>query len=107
MSDPDKPEPRFLLTLLAACWLMAFVYSFVAVGIAARSATGLSATATVFGTFLGWQGVAGLFALACFGVSRGWPKGSGVRRLGTLPLGFAVLLLLAFLALVVFVALGE
>ncbi len=104
MSDPEQTKPRFVLTLLAACWLMAFVYSFVEAALAAQSATGLSATATVFGAFLGWQGVAGLFALACFGVSRAWPKGSGVRRLGAVPLGVLAVLLLGFLTLVVFVA---
>ena len=104
MNGPHKPNPLLLLTVLATCWLIAFVYSFVEAGIAARTATDLSATAGVFGTFLGWQGVAGLFALACFGVSRAWAKGSGVRRLGALPLGLAVLLLLGFLASVVFVS---
>ena len=106
MRDPDKPEPRFLLTVLAACWVMAFAYSIVEAGIAARTATGLSTTATVFGPFLGWQGVAGLFALACFGVSRAWPKTSGVRRLAAVPIGLSILLLLGVLALVVFASLS-
>ena len=96
MSDGGKPEPRLLLTLLAALWLMAFVYAFVAARATAATAMGLSAAAEVLGTFLGWQGVAGLFALACFGVSRTWPRGAAARRLGAVPLLIAGLVVLAF-----------
>lgn len=96
MSDGGKPEPRLLLTLLAALWLMAFVYAFVAARATAATAMGLSAAVEVLGTFLGWQGVAALFALACFGVSRAWPRGAAARRLGAVPLLIAGLVVLAF-----------
>lgn len=107
MSNPNKPEPRLLFTVLAALWLTTFAYSFVDAAIAFQSAIGLSSAASVLGTFLGWQGVAGLFALACFGVSRAWPKGGGVRRLGAVPLGLAGLLLLGFLTAIIYVSLGD
>lgn len=106
MDKVPNPEPRLLLTVLVAFWVMAFAYSFVAAGSAASTAEGLAAAAVVLGTFLGWQGVAGLFALAAFGVSRAWPKGSTARRLGSVPLGLAGLILLGFLALIAYAALS-
>ena len=100
MTEETKREPRLALTVLGALWLMAFVYAFVAARETAQTAWGLSAGAEVLGTFLGWQGLALLFAIACFGVSRGWPKGSGVRRLGAVPLGLAFLMVLGFLGVI-------
>ena len=100
MSDEETPEPRFLLTVLSALWLIAFVYSFFAARATAETAMGLSAAVEVMGSFLGWQGVAAMFALACFGVSRRWPKGSATRRLGMVPLGLAGLLLTGFLVVI-------
>lgn len=104
MSDEPTPEPRFLLTVLAALWLMAFTYSFVAARAASETAMGLSAGAEALGAFLGWQGMAGLFALAAFGVSRAWPKGSPTRRLGAVPLIAAGGLALGILCVIAYVS---
>ena len=77
---------RLMLTVLFAVWVVAFAYAFVAY---ANGGT------EKVSQFLGWQGVAGLCAIAVFGVSRSWPKGSAVRQLALAPVGFAVLVVVA------------
>ncbi len=91
MTPPDDRR-RLLLTALIAAWLMAYGYSFVAFAVTEPDGDGFTRGANRILQFLGWQGVAGLFALAVFGVSRAWPRGSAVRRLATAPLGLALLL---------------
>jgi hypothetical protein len=88
---------RFLLTLLFAVWAMAFAYSFHVFAIAAPSGDGFARGLNRVMQFLGWQGVAGVVAVAVFGVSRAWPKGSAVRRMGAVPLFLAGLLVAAIL----------
>ena len=73
---------RFLLTCLFAAWVMAFGYAFYA----------LAVRPVNIGIFLGWQGVAGALAVAIFGVSRPWPRGAAVRRMGVVPLSLALVL---------------
>lgn len=86
---------RFLLTSLYAVWLLVFGYAFIAYDRALVEGAGLSDEANRSVIYLGWQGVAGMLAVAVFGVGRGWPKGSAVRGLATVPLVIAVLHLLA------------
>lgn len=85
MSEPSDTS-RLLLTVLYAVWIAAFLLSFYVF------ATSEAASRVVL--FLGWQGVAGTVGFAIFGVTRSWPKGSGVRRLGGMPLGLAALVAL-------------
>jgi hypothetical protein len=77
-----------LLTALLAGWALAFAYSFQQLGEGAYE-------------FLRWQGVAGILAVAVYGVSLSWPRLSAVRSVGVLPLTLAVLVA-AGLALFVF-----
>ena len=77
---------RLLLTVLFAGWFSAFIFAFAAHGLTLNASDGERIA------FLGWQGVAGLFAIAVFGVSRQWPKDAAVRRLGTVPILLAALL---------------
>ena len=101
MSKGDREVPRFLLTLLSALWCLAFAYAFVAYAQASHEGAGFPDGLNKPAVFLGWQGIAALLAFAVFGVSRAWPKGSGVRRAGAVPLCLAL-----FLALVVFAVLA-
>ncbi len=94
------PKPRLLLTALFALWAIAFTYAFVAAGKATEGVFGWSAIRPALPVFLGWQGVAGLVALASFGVSRAWSRGSTVRRLGRVPLGIGALVLFAVVVIV-------
>ncbi len=79
MSDPGDGT-RLLLTVLFALWLGAFGFAFLAHGLT------FAADAESQSAFLGWQGIAGLFAVAVFGVSRQWPASTTIRRLGLVPL---------------------
>ena len=100
MSEPDDTR-RFLLTALMAIWLMAYCYSFVALALTEPDGDGFTRGANRVSLFLGWQGVAGALAIAIFGVSRAWPRGSGVRRLATAPLALVLLLVFAIVGLIV------
>lgn len=84
---------RLLLTVLFAAWAMAFAVAFYAAAVASD----LEARTV---SFLGWQGVAGTLAIAVFGVSRNWPAGNAVRRLGLVPLAFAAFLAATIVAVV-------
>ena len=44
--------------------------------------------------FLGWQGIAGIAAVALYGVGLAWEKGSAARNLSRWPLILAVLVAL-------------
>ena len=74
-------QTRMLLTLLIAAWVFAFVFSFISYANGGESAVM---------TFLGWQGICGLLAIAVFGVSRAWPKSTPVRQLSLVPLVLAI-----------------
>lgn len=80
MTSPGD-DTRLLLTVVFAAWAMAFAYAFWVAAIE-RSIEG----------FLGWQAVAGLISVAVFGVSRKWPKGAPIRKHGSVPLIFAIIL---------------
>ena len=45
---------------------------------------------------LGWQGIAGLLALAVFGIGFGLPERHGVRRVSAVPLGMALFVLVGW-----------
>ena len=103
-SDPDVRAPRvdalsspsdgvrLLMTVLIAAWVAAFAFGFFA-----HEAIPSDPTAESPNVFLGWQAVAGVIAIAVFGVSRKWPKGAAVRELGAFPLIVAVLVALGTL----------
>ena len=86
---------RLVLTVLFAAWVLAFFYAFVAYTTAPYEGAGFPDGLNKPAVFLGWQGVAGVLAVAVFGVSRRWPRGRAVRKLGTVPLGIALVLALA------------
>ncbi len=85
MTEPSD-SARLALTVLFAAWVVVFAYAFVAYATTSHQGAGTSK----LGAFLGWQGVAGMLAVAVFGVSRKWSRGSPVRRIGYVPLGLAL-----------------
>lgn len=100
MSEPDDTR-RLLLTALFAIWVLAYGYSFVAFATTEPDGDGFTRGTNRIAQFLGWQGMAGLLAIAVFGVSRAWPQGSGVRRLATAPLLLALLLVAVIAGVIV------
>ena len=100
MSVPNDGR-RLILTILFAAWLMAFLYAFFSFATLAPTGDGFGRGLNRVTSYLGWQGIAGAIAFAVFGVSRAWPKGSGVRSLGSVPLVIAALHVLAIVAVVV------
>ncbi|MBT8418548.1 MAG: hypothetical protein KJO42_14005 [Silicimonas sp.] len=96
---------RLLLAVLYAAWVMVFVYAFFAYARAPYEGAGFPDGLNKPAVYLGWQGIAGMLAIAVFGVGWGWPKGSAVRGLAVVPLVIAGLHLLA-IAVVIFWAEG-
>lgn len=88
MSAPSDVR-RFMLTALFAIWALAYAYSFAAYGLTEPSGDGFTRGMNRVSLFLGWQGIAGVLAVAIFGVSRNWPDATSVRRLGSVPLALA------------------
>ncbi len=90
MAGEPSDGRRMALTVGFAAWVLAFFYSFFA---------GMEAGAG-FRIYAGWQAIAGVVAVAVFGLGRAWPQASAVRRMSAFPLGVAALqaLVLAGLA---------
>lgn len=91
---------RFLLMAVYAAWVIVFVYAFVAYAQAPYEGAGFPDGMNKPAVYLGWQGLAGMLALAVYGIGLGWPKGSAVRSLAALPLIVAMLHLLAIGAVI-------
>ncbi|PHQ96274.1 MAG: hypothetical protein COB40_08940 [Marinosulfonomonas sp.] len=99
----EKQDSKTLLLMgLLALWLAVYGYSIIYyLTTGDKTAATLPGLSRVAG-FMGWQGVAGMIAFACWGIGWGFPKGSGVRRISAVPLGMALALVLALLGLAVF-----
>ena len=97
---------RFLATCLAALWLMAFCYAFVAFWTTAPEGEGFVRGLNKPLVYLGWQGIAGMLALALWGVGRGWPKGAPARRLTAVPLGLALVHAVGIVVIMVWAGYG-
>lgn len=101
MDDGPGDGKRFLLMALGAAWVMAFVYAFVAAATVALKPTDLGLGLNRISVFFNWQAIAGIIAVAVFGVGLGWEKGSVVRRFSRAPLLIAVAQVVAIVAVVV------
>ena len=99
MSDGPSDSRRLLLIALGAVWVMAFVYAFVAYASTPNNPTGDQMSRPA--VYLGWQGIAGMAAVALYGVGSAWEKGSAVRRLSRVPIALAFLQATAILAILV------
>ena len=97
---------RLWVTVLYASWAIAFGYSFFAFWTTVPEGDGFVRGANRVGAYLGWQGIAGMVALALWGVGRGWPKGAPARRLTAVPLGLALLQAAGILAIIVWARYG-
>ena len=92
MSGAPGDTRRFWLTAFYAGWVAVFAWSFVAYARAPYEGRGFPDGLMKPAVFLGWQGVAGCLAVAVFGISRAWPKGSPVRGMALVPLAVAGLI---------------
>ena len=106
MAEARDDARTFMLMVLLAFWAAAWGYSLVPLFSAGTGDDQTGGLVRLRG-FLGWQGIAGMFALALWGVGRGFPKRSGVRRISLVPLGMALALLLALIGTVIWARLGH
>ena len=86
--------------MLLAAWLFAFGYAFFAFATSLPEGDGFVRGMNRITAYLGWQGIAGMTAIALFAVGRGWPKGSAVRRMSVVPLGAAALHVVAIVGII-------
>ncbi len=105
MAQTDETR-KFALMVLLALWVAAWGYSLVPL-FSEPEGVGGDPVVEAFARglnrmkgFLGWQGIAGMIALALWGVGRGLPKGSGARRISAVPLGITVAVLSALIGAV-------
>ena len=102
MNDRKRP----VVTLLLALWAMAFGYAFYHFATAVPTGDSfLRGMNRVLG-YLGWQGVAGMIALAVFALGRDWPKGSPVRKITFVPLFLAILHVWAIIGVIAWARFG-
>ncbi|MBV1868279.1 MAG: hypothetical protein KUG69_10300 [Marinosulfonomonas sp.] len=98
MEEQKSQATLLLLMAMLAFWAAAWGYSFVFVFLAEAQGDGFTRGLNRITGFLGWQGVAGMFAFACWGIGRGFPTNSGIRRTSALPLGLVLALVVVVLA---------
>ncbi|MDD9920941.1 MAG: hypothetical protein OXQ92_01480 [Boseongicola sp.] len=95
-----------LLTILLAAWAMAFAYAFVFYATTAPTGDGFLRGANRINGYFGWQGVAGMIAVAVYGVGKSWPKGTAVRNISILPFALAILHGIAIAAILFYARMG-
>lgn len=98
MPDTRQDRKAMLLMALIALWLAAWGYSLVFLLNTDPDSVGVTRGLNRMSGFLGWQGVAGMIAFACFAVGRSFPKWSGIRRISAVPFGMALALVLVVAA---------
>lgn len=100
MTSGPADTTRLWLMVFLAAWAVAFVYAFAAFFGTAPTGDGFTRGLNRVVAYLGWQGVAGMLALAAFGVGRRWPRGAPVRRLSAVPLAIALVHVVAIAGIV-------
>jgi len=100
MDEQKNQATLLLLMAMLALWVAAWGYSFVFVFFTDAQGDGFTRGLNRITGFLGWQGIAGMFAFACWGVGRGFPAKSGIRRISSLPLGLVLALGVVVLGMV-------
>lgn len=100
MTDPGGGKPIVLMVLYAA-WVLAFGYSFAAFALAEPTGDGFVRGMNRVAALFGWQGIAGVLAIAIWGVGRQWPKGSPARRISLVPIGLALAQVAGVIGLIV------
>ncbi len=99
----DSQETRtLLLMVLLAVWVAIYGYSLFFLMTTPVSGDGFTRGLNRVTGFLGWQGVAGMVAFACWGIGWSFPKGSGIRRMSGVPLGLVLALLFVGVGMVMF-----
>lgn len=97
---------RLWVVILFALWFLAFGYAFVAFWITPPEGDGFTRGSNRVLSFLGWQGIAGMIAVALWGVGRGWPKGAPARRMTAVPLALALLLVAGIIGVIAWARFG-
>ncbi len=100
MTERERDRQRMWLMVLGTGWCLTWATSFLAYWLSEPSGEGFLRGMNRVLNFLGWQGVAGMFALALWGVARNWPKGNATRRIASIPAALTLLLITAIVLLV-------
>jgi len=92
MTDEKTQNRMLALMVMLALWLATFGYSVSILLSGDPAADVFTGGLSRASKFLGWQGVAGVVAVAVWGVGRGFPRVSGIRRITGIPIGIALTL---------------
>jgi len=101
MSDNLQDGKTLALMVLLALWAAAWGYSLVPL-FHAPSDEGLARGMTRAKGFFGWQAIAGMIALALWGIGRSFPKRSGIRRVSGIPFAMALALIIFLVSASIF-----
>ncbi len=101
-TDSHEERRSMILMGLLALWVAAWGYSVFVLATAPAPAGETVRGLNRASGFLGWQGVAGMIAFACWGIGWSFPKKSGIRRISAVPLGMALALVVAVVGMAMF-----
>ena len=97
---------RLWVICLFAAWFLTFGYSFVAFWTTPAEGEGFVRGMNRPLVYLGWQGIAGMIAVALWGVGRGWPKGASTRQLTAVPLVLGLLQVAGIIGIIAWARFG-
>lgn len=107
MAEDKTQGGGIIVWTVLGLWLIAFVGAFVAFWLTPSEDFGLAAGWNKVGVFMMWQTVASTLAVIAPIIARRLPKGSGLKKLSFVPLGFLALLAAAFAALLLWASYGQ
>jgi hypothetical protein len=100
-------NPRGFTLICLGLWFAAFAGSFLVFWITPAKDFGLTASLNRVGVFTGWQAAAGVVAVITWGAGSRLDKGTGLRQLSRVPFAIFAALIIAVIALVLFVGLTK
>ena len=102
MTAETDERRTLLLMALMALWLATYGFSVLLLVTTKPAASAALPDMNRIVGFLGWQGIAGMIAFACWGVGWSFPKGAGIRRISAVPLVMALALIVVMVGMAVF-----
>ena len=102
MSENNQDVRILLLMVLLAAWAVVYGYSIYFLLTVSPQGDGVTRGLNRISGFLGWQGLAGIIAFACWGIGWAFARSSSIRRISAVPMAMALALLMVMVGMVLF-----